>query len=632
MRKMRFLTVLAAILLSCGIANAQTGTGDDNVDEQEQYEPITGDVNGDGKLDVLDVSAAAESIMDGKTSGPADVNKDQKVNAADVVTVVDLIQNTNYCYLGREVPTKDNYTLIDGVYTIFESIDQVLAGYSQQVTLMADEAGFFYCPSSWNVKDLVLQDQETGNFFDLNAIENDIADYDVFLSDKVTADATYRLKRKADAEAYIISITKYFYLGAEEPTSENYYTLEGVTSEYETLEEVLKAAKEVSVEIDKTVYVLCPEAWDVTGVVAQDQISGAFYGLELNTASIENHKVYKTKEKTADASTIVLKTQSEAEKYYAEKNPTVDDGKNWFWMGTYFPKSNTFPTINGEEVPGIIKSYTSLDEAIANSARAYSASDYAVVLYPSSWGTKNGLVFVDESNKKYYAVKKKDVTDFPDYTYYETAKKIGVNTTIKLSTESAAKAAGFTLYEEAAPQTPVNPVDPVDPVNPPIPVGNEITFVIQNNCGKEVRLSGRVTLNIGANPNDWGSSIQVSSDIHGPQVGASWAYNDIIIPAGGSYSWKPSISTAYTNGNYYFMTRDKDQYNYSIYLYSRIWRTSKGKTEGSTGMYRVYPLQNTKLQRGMTYTLNLYWANPEASLDPDRSGKYIILGYGKQSL
>lgn len=502
MRKMRFLTVLAAILLSCGIANAQT---------------VKGDVNNDGNLNVLDVKAAADSIMDGKTSGLADVNEDQKVNAADVVTVVNLIEGASYFYLGTQEPTSENFTTLGGFTTMYESLDKVLKD-APSLSIEHNERGYLLCPTSWDAKDLVLQNYDDGEFFELTKTETDISGYTLF----------------------------------------------------------------------------------------------------------------KTKEVEGGAVTTALKTKAAAEEYYAQKHP-ADDGKNWFWMGNYFPKSNTFPTINGEEVPGIVKNYISLDEAMANSARAYTANEYAVVLYPSKWGAKDDLVFIDNTNKKYYAVKKKEVSDFPDYIYYETAKKIGVNTTLFLSTESTVKGIGYTLYEESTPQTPQTPENPPTPPTPG--GGNGVTFVLQNNCGKEVRLTGRVTLNISTNPTNWASSIQVPANPHGPQVGASWAYNDIIIPAGGSYSWTTNeIPAAYTAGNYYLMSTDKDQYNYSIYLYSRIWRTSKGKTEGSTGMYRVYPLQNARLQNGTTYYLNLYWANPEASLDPDRSGKYIILGYGKQSL
>lgn len=120
-------------------------------------------------------------------------------------------------------------------------------------------------------------------------------------------------------------------------------------------------------------------------------------------------------------------------------------GSGYFWMGNYMPKSNTFPSLNGKEVEGIVTTYTSLDDAMAKASRAYSANEYAIVMYPSSWGVKDDLVFQDSANKKYYATKRKNLPDFPDYLYYESTDKIGANATITLSTEVAAKAAGATL-------------------------------------------------------------------------------------------------------------------------------------------------------------------------------------------
>ena len=120
-------------------------------------------------------------------------------------------------------------------------------------------------------------------------------------------------------------------------------------------------------------------------------------------------------------------------------------GSGYFWMGNYMPKSNTFPTINGKEVEGIVTTYTSLDDAMAKASRTYSAGEYAIVMYPLSWGVKDDLVFLDSANKKYYATKQKNLPDFPDYLYYESIEKIGANTTMTLSTEVVAKAAGATL-------------------------------------------------------------------------------------------------------------------------------------------------------------------------------------------
>ena len=120
-------------------------------------------------------------------------------------------------------------------------------------------------------------------------------------------------------------------------------------------------------------------------------------------------------------------------------------GSGYFWMGNYNPNSNNFPTLNGKEVEGIVTTYTSLDEAMAKASRTYVAGEYAVVMYPSSWGTKDDLVLFDNENKKYYKILRRDLSDFPDCTYYETTIKIVDNTTITLSTESLAKAAGATL-------------------------------------------------------------------------------------------------------------------------------------------------------------------------------------------
>lgn len=119
--------------------------------------------------------------------------------------------------------------------------------------------------------------------------------------------------------------------------------------------------------------------------------------------------------------------------------------------------------------------------------------------------------------------------------------------------------------------------------------------------------------------------------MHGPTVGSSWAYNSIIIPNGDTYEWHPDIPDTYTNGGYYFMSIDKDENNPAIYLYSRIYRTSDGKTEGSTGMYRVHPLTG-ELKKGNTYYLTLYKVNDRATLDPDKSGHYIILAQNQTGL
>ena len=111
----------------------------------------SGDVNNDGKLNIKDVTAAADSIMDGKKSGTADVNEDQKVNALDIVTVVNLIKETNYFLLGTEVPTKDNYTTLDGVVTTYTSLGEAMEKASRVYS--AGEWAVVLYPFSWGEKD-----------------------------------------------------------------------------------------------------------------------------------------------------------------------------------------------------------------------------------------------------------------------------------------------------------------------------------------------------------------------------------------------------------------------------------------------------------------------------------------------
>lgn len=608
------------MLLSCGIANAQTAEGTD----AQTSEPLKGDLNGDGK-----------------------------VNAADVTVLVGIIMNTDYFLLGTdaEVPNKSNYTTFGGVVTSYKSMDDVL-GANPKVSLKADQRGILLCPESWDVKDLVLQNEADGTYYALAAADTDISDYNLFQTEKVAGEAEYVLKTKAEAEAYVISITDYFLLGTEEPTKDNYTTLDGVVTTLKSLADALKAALTVKVAAEEAAILFCPSSWVAEEVlVLQDEEDGTYYELSKAETDISDYALFQT-EKIAEAATLILKTKADAEKYLESLNHKDPE---YFWLGNTYPTKNNFPTLGGKEQEGIVTTYTSLADAMAKASRVYAANEQAVVLYPSSWGDKDDIVFLDAANKKYYEVTKKNPSDFPDYKYYETVNKIGVNTAITLSTESEAKAAGATLYVKTEETPVVTPVDPgpsdPDPVVIPTPPvtggsyaqytgGNGIRFVITNNTGVEARFNGKVILNVSRNPNDWANSTQVNANMHAPTSGTSHAYNDIIIPAGQSYT-SPEITTIdgiympavnFTDGSWYLMNSDNGIYVHSLYLYSRIWQKSKNSSTGSNHIYVAAPPQNAKLQRGYTYYLNLNWKNPDASLAPDNSGKYIILSKGKTGL
>ena len=53
--------------------------------------PITGDVNGDGEVNIADVNAVIDMILSGNTAASGDVNGDGEVNIADVNTLIDMI-------------------------------------------------------------------------------------------------------------------------------------------------------------------------------------------------------------------------------------------------------------------------------------------------------------------------------------------------------------------------------------------------------------------------------------------------------------------------------------------------------------------------------------------------------------
>ncbi len=57
----------------------------------EKPDPIIGDVNGDGEVNIADVNALIDQILTGKTTPAGDVNKDGEVNIADVNAVIDII-------------------------------------------------------------------------------------------------------------------------------------------------------------------------------------------------------------------------------------------------------------------------------------------------------------------------------------------------------------------------------------------------------------------------------------------------------------------------------------------------------------------------------------------------------------
>ena len=58
------------------------------------YTDLVGDVNGDGEVNIADVNAIIDVILNDIDNGAADVNRDGEVNIADVNAVIDIILNS----------------------------------------------------------------------------------------------------------------------------------------------------------------------------------------------------------------------------------------------------------------------------------------------------------------------------------------------------------------------------------------------------------------------------------------------------------------------------------------------------------------------------------------------------------
>ena len=66
----------------------------------------TGDVNGDGEVNIADINAVIDVILGGATNPGADVNNDGEVNIADINVVIDII-------LGGGVPAPEDHEWVD---------------------------------------------------------------------------------------------------------------------------------------------------------------------------------------------------------------------------------------------------------------------------------------------------------------------------------------------------------------------------------------------------------------------------------------------------------------------------------------------------------------------------------------
>ena len=68
--------------------------GDMTLYAEWEPEPLLGDVNGDGDVNVIDITALIDEIMNDGTNPRADVNEDGEINVIDITALIDIIMNS----------------------------------------------------------------------------------------------------------------------------------------------------------------------------------------------------------------------------------------------------------------------------------------------------------------------------------------------------------------------------------------------------------------------------------------------------------------------------------------------------------------------------------------------------------
>ena len=202
MKTKRLLTVLAAMLLSVGIANAQTDVtqNDDNgnapasevvqgddTSNALQNEKMPGDVDDNGSVDADDVTALVSIIL-GKegAKGYGDVNGDKKVDVADIVAEINLMNETKlYFILATMKVTTSNleeYIAKEGYFssTDFATLEDMLkAQPSIQITgaTYDQRYGVILVPEDWDVSNVVIMNMTSKKYSKLKDANTDIEGY-----------------------------------------------------------------------------------------------------------------------------------------------------------------------------------------------------------------------------------------------------------------------------------------------------------------------------------------------------------------------------------------------------------------------------------------------------------------------
>lgn len=251
--KAKIFFLLAAIMLSCASAFAQSGNSD----------PLKGDVNGDGVVDVADITSVIKIMKDGGGT----------------------VDNKNYFYVGITKPTSLDQCAVVSEYPIEQTYTNPSSSEKNyfHVLTTTDKTVDFYDPSDLSTPSTKEEDLET------------IPGYKITSMTVRVAKGGTQVIKISDAEP-----TYYFSVGTVAPTADNYTTVNNATTTIPTTQEFTNNSGRKSL-----IYILVPSNKTVTATdLAITSIISPL--IEDTSITIPNHKVYVTDGKIANGGGIKI--------------------------------------------------------------------------------------------------------------------------------------------------------------------------------------------------------------------------------------------------------------------------------------------------------------------------------------
>ena len=242
--KQRLFVIMAAMLLSISAFAQSQST-------------LKGDVNGDGIIDVEDITSVVDIILSGKTYG--------------------------YFYFGTTEPTADNFTSLPGAVASYTSIGEAVGATA---SVDNGETLYMLCPAAWmKGKHVEVEDGE-GNSYDF-VEDTDAGTISCYVIYKTQAfnEATDVILRfnNSSAETY------YWYVGQTNPSSidiNNIQTLETEIGWHEISGTPTSIhIGEISNPTKVNWIVLIPTLFNITKVSNGDDVTDLY---DVDTITIDN--------------------------------------------------------------------------------------------------------------------------------------------------------------------------------------------------------------------------------------------------------------------------------------------------------------------------------------------------------